>query len=118
MYFYLEKGKQILDLKGTLILSFNDELVKTRVKSAAPSKIKAPEGFIKNVGKAKFFRRVFITLRVIAFIWGKDKQLKREDTNYRESHRANVKNSDAHTCYLGGGKECKSTCPECTKKAI
>lgn len=92
MYFYLNKGKQVLDLRGVLILSFNDELVKTRVKSAGPTQVKAPEGYVKNLGKANFLRRIFITLRVIAFIWGKNKELKRDDTNYRESHRANVVN--------------------------
>jgi len=109
MYFYLENGKQCLDLKGTLILSFNDELVKARVKSAGPKTIKAPDGYIKNVGKAKFFNRVFITLRVIAFIWGRDKQLKREDTNFRESHRANVVNLHDNKCDKNYPD--KSNCP-------
>jgi len=92
MYFYKKDGKQCLDLKGDLILSFNDELIKSRVKSAGPKTVKAPHGYILNLGKAKFFRRIFVTLQVIVFIWGTDKQLKREDTNYRESHRANVVN--------------------------
>lgn len=101
MYFYKEKGKQALDLKGDLILSFNTSLVKARTSSAGPSKIKAPHGYVSNLGKAGFVRRIAITLQVIGFIWGRDKQLKPEDTNLRESHRANVVN-DTVSC-----KNCK-----------
>lgn len=81
MYFYLKKGKQCLDLTGTLIISFNDELVKARSKSAAPTTIKAPDGYIKNVGKAGFFKRIAITLHIIAFVWGRDKELTEDKTN-------------------------------------
>ena len=38
MYFYMEKGKQYLDLRGDFILTHNDKLIKTRTKSAAPAK--------------------------------------------------------------------------------
>ena len=91
MYFYKEDGKQCLDLKGVLILSFNDELVKTRVKSAGPSKVKAPDGYILNLGKLGFFCKIQATINIIKFVWTA-KPLVREDTNYRESHRANVVN--------------------------
>ena len=115
MYYYLENGKQCLDLKGDLILSFNDELVKARISSAGPKTIKAPEVYVKNLGKAKFFKRIFITFRVIGFIWGGDKALKREDTDYRESHRANVVN-DINECQCKDDKGNKlNKCDECPR---
>ncbi len=93
MYFFLKKGKQHLDLKGDLIISHNDALVKTRNKSAAPVSINSPDGYILNLGKLRFFRKVQATLNIIVFVWTA-KPLTREDTNYRESYRANVKNID------------------------
>lgn len=97
MYFYKEDGKQCLDLKGDLILSFNDELIKTRVKSAAPVTVKAPDGFVLNIGKLGFIKRIKLVINVTRFVFGKARELKREDTNYRESHRANVVN-DINDC--------------------
>lgn len=119
MYFYLDNGKQVLDLKGDLILSFNDELVKTRVPSAGPKQIKAPDGYVKNIGKAGFFKRIGITFRIIGFVWGKNKELKREDTNHRESYRANLINMNRlDCCKKHGGSGVKSGCPQCTSEAI
>jgi hypothetical protein len=48
MYFYKEKGEQVLDLRGGLVLTHNDALVKGRVKSAALHVIK----FIWSKGRA------------------------------------------------------------------
>jgi len=93
MYFYLENGKQCLDLKGDLIISHNDELAKVRVPSAGPKKISAPDGYILNLGKLKFFRKIRATFNIIKFVWTA-KPLDRDITAYRESHRATVKNSD------------------------
>ena len=125
MYFFFKQKKQYLDLTGNLILNHNDNLVKARIKSAAPSKINNAT-FVELSGLNPIWK-IKATFAAIGFIWGKNKALKQEDTDYRESHRANQANSinddrdetkSAHTCYLGDGKECRSTCPECTKKAI
>ena len=86
MYFYLDKGKQQLDLKGDLIISFNDALVKTRVPSAGPKTIKSPDGYILNVGKAGFIKRIGITLKIIGFVWGRDKELTPERTDLNKPH--------------------------------
>ncbi len=108
MYFYLEKGKQVLDLKGDLILSFNDKLAKARVKSAGPVKIKSPDGYVLNIGKFTFFKRLRLTFNVIGFIWGKDQELRRVVTNYRESHRANVANNHPNKCQCEGDNDSRS----------
>lgn len=93
MYFYKENGKQHLDLKGDLIISHNDKLVKTRVPSAAPTSVKSPDGFILNLGKLGFFNKIRATWNIIKFVWTA-KPLAQGDTNYRESYRAEVKNSE------------------------
>lgn len=74
MYFYKEKGKQILDLRGDLVLTHNDGLVKGRVKSAAPSSVKNAK-YIQDIARMGFFRKVRATLHVIGFIWGKSQAL-------------------------------------------
>lgn len=78
MYFFKEGGKQILDLTGNLILSFNDELVKARAPSAAPDSVKNPKRIMVN--KLGFFRKIKATFIVIGFIWGKDQSLQPGDT--------------------------------------
>lgn len=79
MYFFLEKGKQILDLKGNLILSHNDELVKSRVSSASPKAIRNPL-YILNIKSMNFFRKLQTTYVVIHFVWGRNQALKPEQT--------------------------------------
>ncbi len=81
MYFYRNGKEQVLDLKGDLIISFNNALVKTRSKSAGPKTIKSPDGYILNVGKAGFIKRIGVTLKIIAFVWGRDKELTESDTD-------------------------------------
>jgi len=95
-YFYLEKGKQHLDLKGDLIISHNDALIKTRTKSAGPVQVSAPDGYILNLGKLKFFRKIRATWNIIKFVWTA-KPLDRDITAYREPHRATVENVDNDT---------------------
>ncbi len=70
MYFYKKQGKQHVDLRGDFILSHNDSLIKTRIKSAAPRF--AHNGmYILEVGK----HRIKATLAAIGFIWGKNTAL-------------------------------------------
>jgi len=86
MYFYKKKGVQHLDLRGDFILSFNDALVKTGTTSAGPRTIKAPHGYVLNLGKAGFFKRIGVTLRIIAFVWGKDKELVEANTGLKKPY--------------------------------
>lgn len=73
MYFFLNKGKQVLDLRGDLILTHNDALVKGRVKSAAPSGVhNAKYVLLADLG---FFRKIKATGHAIGFIWGKSQAL-------------------------------------------
>ena len=76
MYFFKEDGKQCLDLRGDLILSHNDALVKCRVKSAAPMSVKNAK-YILTVSKPwGFWYRVRATVASIRFIWGPNEALK------------------------------------------
>lgn len=74
MYFYKEKGKQVLDLRGDLVLTHNDNLVKGRVKSAAPAAVRNAK-YIQDIGRMGFWRKVRATLHVIKFIWSKGQAL-------------------------------------------
>ena len=74
MYFYKKGGKQILDLRGDLILTHNDGLVKTRVKSAAPAKVTNVK-YIAKISAMSFARKVEATFAAIGFIWGKSQAL-------------------------------------------
>lgn len=78
MYFFKKKGKQYLDLTGNLILSHNDDLVKTRLKSAAPHKIFNATFIVLGNKKLKS------TITVLRFIWGKPKPLAVNVTNLQK----------------------------------
>jgi len=119
MYFYRNGKEQILDLRGDLIISFNDSLVKTRSKSAGPKTIKSPDGYILNVGKAGFIKRIGVTLKIIAFVWGNDKELVEADTNLNKPYLKAVPNeppkdyaeikSDQKSYILYGPEGCGKT---------
>ena len=86
MYFYMKQGKQHLDLRGDFILTHNDKLVKTRTKSAAPVKVvNADYSCVKSL---TFIKRVVITVKVIAFVWGRSEALRPENTNLNKPHNA------------------------------
>jgi hypothetical protein len=73
MYFYKRGGKQILDLRGDLILTHNDDLIKGRVKSAAPGGVKnATYIVVRNMG---FIRKLKATFHAMRFIFGPSKAL-------------------------------------------
>ena len=81
MYFFKKQGKQYLDLTGNLILSKNDQLIKTRSTSAAPHK--ALNGtYICNAGDLNFIGKLKATVLAMRFIWGQGWQpLRPEDTD-------------------------------------
>jgi len=76
MYFYKSQGKQILDLRGDLVLTHNDALVKGRVKSAAPSGVKNSKYIL--LSGLSFVRKVKATFHAIRFIWGENQALTKE----------------------------------------
>lgn len=77
MYFYKQKGKQVLDLRGNLVLSHNDALVKGRVKSAAPAAVRNPR-YIVGIAGFGFWRKLRATKAAIGFIWGPSMALRPE----------------------------------------
>ena len=82
MYFYKENGKQILDLKGTLIISHNSDLAKSRTSSAAPSKILNSQ-YVKLYG-AGFFRKVFMSFYLFFYVWRKHEELTVDKTAFNK----------------------------------
>ena len=86
MYFFMKGKDQHLDLRGDFILTHNDKLVKTRTKSAAPVKVvNADYSCVKSL---TFIKRVVITVKVIAFVWGRSEALRPENTNLNKPHNA------------------------------
>lgn len=75
MYFFKRKGKQVLDLTGNLILSHNDALVKSRIKSAAPRHVEHVK-YILDIPSMSRWDKTRATFRAIAFIWGPSQALK------------------------------------------
>lgn len=65
MYFYKKQGKQHVDFRGDFVLTHNDALIKTRVKSAAP-RFAHNGTYILETGKHK----LKATWAAIRFIWG------------------------------------------------
>ena len=80
----MQKGKQYLDLRGDFILTHNDALVKTRNKSAAPVKVNNAD--YTCVKSLNFVKRIVITVKVIAFIWGSNEALVPEKTDLNTPH--------------------------------
>ncbi len=73
MYFYQKKGKQILDMRGDLVLTHNAALIQARVKSSGPTQARnARYVLIQTLG---FFRKIKATFIAIGFIWGKSTAL-------------------------------------------
>lgn len=77
MYFFKKNGKQILDLRGDLVLTHNDALVKSRVKSAAPASVRNAKRIV-NIPSLGFWGKVKATKAAIGFIWGESQTLTKE----------------------------------------
>jgi hypothetical protein len=74
MYFYKKKGRQMLDLRGNLILSHNPSLVRGRIKSAAPAGVRNAV-YIDNIPRLPFIRKVRASWAALTFIWGRSQEL-------------------------------------------
>lgn len=77
MYFFKKSGKQILDLRGDLVLTHNDALVKGRVKSAAPASVRNAKR-IENIPNLGFWQKVKASRAALKFIWGPSQALTKE----------------------------------------
>jgi hypothetical protein len=73
MYFYRLNGKQILDLRGDLVLTHNDDLVKARVKSAAPRGVRNPKYIL--IADLTFLGKIKAVFYAARFIWGASEAL-------------------------------------------
>lgn len=77
MYYFKKGGKQILDLRGDLVLTHNDALVKGRIKSAAPASVRNAK-YVQGIASMGPIRKVKTTLAAIRFIWGKSQALTKD----------------------------------------
>lgn len=80
MYFHLRKGRQVLDLRGDLVLTHNAALVVGRVKSAAPSSVRNAR-YICAIPSMGVVRKVRASWAALCFIWGPSQELKEEPTS-------------------------------------
>ena len=79
MYFFKKNGKQMLDLRGDLVLTHNDNLVKGRVKSAAPAGVRNAT-YIENIPAMGFRSKLAATRIALGFIWSKKSQALTQET--------------------------------------
>lgn len=77
MYFFKRNGRQFLDLRGDLVLTHNDALVRGRVKSAAPASIRNAS-YIEGIPSMGVWRKLRATKAAIGFIWGKSQAISAE----------------------------------------
>lgn len=82
MYFYREKGKIILDLRGDMILTHNDALVKCRISGAAPKAVRNAK-YIQGIPRMSVWRKLRASSAAIRFIWGASEAL---DTRMEDGH--------------------------------
>lgn len=75
MYFYKLKGRQILDMRGDLVLTHNDALVKGRVKSAAPAGVRNAL-YVEGISGMGLRGKLKATRVALVFIWGPSVALK------------------------------------------
>ena len=80
MYFFIKEGRQYLDLTGNLILSHNDRLIKTRNKSAAPTKI-LNATYVVDLKHLTFIAKIRLVIMIFKFVFGKSQRLTEQDTN-------------------------------------
>ena len=66
MYFSGLKGKQFLDLRNDLVITFDNQLITAQKKKSAPDKVSNATYIL--MGKTS---RLRATLRVLKFIWTK-----------------------------------------------
>lgn len=77
MYFWKDRGKQILDLRGDFILSHNDALIRTRVPTAGPKHVRNGR-YIVGIARMGFFRRLRASWHALLFVWGPSQALSAE----------------------------------------
>lgn len=73
MYFYKSKGKQVLDMRGDLVLTHNSDLVKGRVKSAAPAGVHHAT-YAAGMPTLDTRAKLKVTWMALRFIWTRTSQ--------------------------------------------
>lgn len=74
MYFYRSKGKQVLDLRGDLVLTHNTDLILARSKSAAPSAVHNGR-YVVGATHLTPWQKLRATVIAVRFIWGESTAL-------------------------------------------
>lgn len=86
MYFFKAKGRQVLDLRGNLILTFNPDLVRARVSSAAPRAVRNAT-YVALGARPGFRARWRATAEALRFIWGAPQPLTAQTIELEEGAR-------------------------------
>lgn len=74
MYFWKDRGQQVLDLRGDFILSHNSKLVRARVPTAAPKRVHNGK-YVEGITDMGFFRRLRVSFHALRFVWGSSQAL-------------------------------------------
>lgn len=74
MYFFKEKGRQVLDMRGDLLLTHNTAPIVARIGSAAPSAVRNGQ-WADNITRMTCWQKLRLSLRVLRFIWGRSQEL-------------------------------------------
>lgn len=77
MYFYKLKGRQMLDLRGDLVLSHNDKLVRSRISSAAPRGVRNAT-YVEALPSKSWWKKLRVSFQALRFIWGRSQALESE----------------------------------------
>lgn len=74
MHFYKKNGKQLLNMRGDIVLTHNKDVLSAFPKSAGPKRVSNVR-FIPNVSKLGFFAKLKAIFIVVCFVFGRDKSL-------------------------------------------
>lgn len=74
MYFFLQKGRQILDMRGDLVLTHNPRLIVGRVRSAAPRSVRNGQ-WVEGIAAMSTWRKIKASAAALRFIWGRPQLL-------------------------------------------
>ena len=75
MYFFKKNGRQMLDMRGDLVLTHNKDLIIARIKSAAPASVRNAT-YVTELHRLNVRGKIKASLVALGFIWsGKSKAL-------------------------------------------
>ncbi len=79
MYFFKRNGRQMLDLRGDLVLTHNADLVVARIKSAAPASVRNAT-YVAGVHAMGLRGKLKATRVALGFIWARRSQALTRET--------------------------------------